>query len=135
MKLVAFLKTAIGGIVLLAFLATVILAFIGLFLPEESSVGLEEPGINLAVLLSLPEDVPTETVERVGRSTGRPHILELNAEIEDAQRSTMLCHYGNIAYRASGAVTIDPQSGRISGDEESEQFWGREYRAGWTPKV
>ncbi|MGK0184939.1 MAG: putative dehydrogenase [Verrucomicrobiales bacterium] len=59
----------------------------------------------------------------------------LNAEIEDAQRSTMLCHYGNIAYRTTGAVSIDPQSGRISGGEESNQFWGREYRAGWKPMV
>lgn len=64
------------------------------------------------------------------RSGDRP-----NADIEEGHRSTLLCHLGNISHRVNRVLTIDPQSGRIQGDEQAMQLWSREYQPGWEPKV
>jgi predicted dehydrogenase len=61
---------------------------------------------------------------------GRPH-----ADIEEAHRSTLLCHLGNIAYRTGRSLVTRPADGRIAGDAEAEGLWSREYRAGWRPSV
>lgn len=64
------------------------------------------------------------------RSDRRP-----NADIEEAHRSTLLCHLGNIAYRSGGALEIDPANGHIIGNSDAAQYWGREYANGWEPQV
>ena len=56
----------------------------------------------------------------------------LNAEIADAQQSTMLCHLGNIAYRQGIQIHCDPQSGKPKSD--LAKSWGREYNEAWKPK-
>ena len=59
----------------------------------------------------------------------------LNQDIEDAQRSTLLCHLGNIAHRVQREIHFDPVERKIKGDAEAMKLWGREYRPGWQPKI
>ncbi|MCI0746496.1 MAG: Gfo/Idh/MocA family oxidoreductase, partial [Verrucomicrobia subdivision 3 bacterium] len=58
-----------------------------------------------------------------------------NSDIAEGQKSTLLCHLGNIAYRTGRTLSIDQQNGHIIGDKEAEKLWGREYRPGWEPKL
>ena len=59
----------------------------------------------------------------------------LAAEIGDAQRSTMLCHLGNMAWRSGRALRVNSADGTIADEEVRRKFWAREYRPGWAPKV
>jgi predicted dehydrogenase len=61
--------------------------------------------------------------------------VTLNSEIEEAARSTLLCHLGNIAYRTSKTLICDPRDGRIQNDPAALQLWSREYNPMWEPKV
>jgi predicted dehydrogenase len=64
------------------------------------------------------------------RSGGRP-----NADIEEGFKSTLLCHLGNIAYRTSKTLKLDPATHRIVDEPEAAKLWQRDYRPGWEPKV
>jgi len=59
----------------------------------------------------------------------------LKSEIEDGQKSTLLCHLGNIAWRTGRTINFDPKSRKILGDHEAEALVTRSYRPGWEPKV
>jgi predicted dehydrogenase len=59
----------------------------------------------------------------------------LNAEIEEGAISTLLCHYGNIAYRTGQTLHISPESGHILKNSDAMKLWKREYRKGWEPDV
>ena len=61
--------------------------------------------------------------------------VPLNSEIEVGQRSTLLCHLGNISYRLGRMLRFDPETRTIVGDDEATGLWGREYRQGWEPVV
>lgn len=61
--------------------------------------------------------------------------LELNAEILDGHKSTLLCHLGNIAHRTGRTLTCSAENGHILGDAEAMRLWGRDYEPGWEPKV
>jgi len=58
-----------------------------------------------------------------------------HSEIEDGQKSTLLCHLGNIAYRTGHTLNLDPKQRAILNDDEASALWEREYRPGWKPKV
>jgi predicted dehydrogenase len=58
-----------------------------------------------------------------------------NATIEEGQKSTLLCHLGNIAYRVGHMVHFDAEQRRITQDAQARKLWSREYRKGWEPRV
>jgi predicted dehydrogenase len=58
----------------------------------------------------------------------------LTAEIEDAQKSTLLCHLGNIAYRTGQILQPDPRTGQVPDNRLASELWKREYRPGWDPR-
>jgi predicted dehydrogenase len=61
---------------------------------------------------------------------------ELNSPIDEGQKSTMLCHLGNIAYRTNTVVRCDPKTGAVLDNPAAERLWGRPaYRDGWIVRV
>jgi predicted dehydrogenase len=58
-----------------------------------------------------------------------------NADILEAHRSTLLCHLGNIAYRANSVLITDPNDGHIQNLSAPQAWWSKEYEAGWKPEV
>lgn len=58
-----------------------------------------------------------------------------NADIELAHQSTLLCHLGNIAYRANQVLQIDPSSGHINDDGLMETYWSKEYADDWADSL
>jgi hypothetical protein len=60
---------------------------------------------------------------------------KLNANVDGGHKSTLLVQLGNIAQRIGRSLEIDPGTGRITGDEEANQYWGRTYEKGWEMKL
>jgi len=91
-------------------------------------------------------DTKNEEVNAVtGRGGDADHVANFidcirtgkrpNADIEEAHKSTLLCHLGNISYRVNRVLTTSPENGHIQGDDEAAALWSREYQPGWEPKV
>ena len=76
------------------------------------------------------EKVHIENFLECIRSGKRP-----NSHIEEGQKSTLLCHLGNIAYRTGHTIHFDPEQKKVIDDRQAEKLWKREYRQGWEPKV
>jgi len=57
---------------------------------------------------------------------------DLQAEIEEGYKSTLLPLLGNIAHRTGAALTCG-EEGRIVGNPEAEALWQRDYEPGWEP--
>jgi predicted dehydrogenase len=56
-----------------------------------------------------------------------------NAGIEEGHKSALFCHLGNIAYRTSTSIQVDPANGHIRDNADAQALWSREYRPGWMP--
>lgn len=54
-----------------------------------------------------------------------------NGDIEKVHYSTLLCHYGNIAYRTGRRLHIDPQTEGFINDDEANAYVKRTYREPW----
>ena len=59
----------------------------------------------------------------------------LQADINDANISTMLCHLGNMAQDAGETLKIDTTSGKVLNNKKVMENWKREYQKGWEPKL
>lgn len=64
------------------------------------------------------------------REGGRPR-----SDVEEAHRSTLLCHLGNIAYRTDAVIKTDPSNGHILDNTAAQALWSREYDKNWQPQV
>ena len=60
---------------------------------------------------------------------------QLHCGIDDAHKSTLLTHLGNIAHRTGRALTCDATNGHILNDADAMNYWKREYEPGWEPKI
>lgn len=58
-----------------------------------------------------------------------------NSDIEEGHISTLMCHLGNISYRIGRTLNIDAGTGKILNDSEAINYWKREYRPGWEPRI
>jgi hypothetical protein len=56
---------------------------------------------------------------------------KLNAPIEEAALSTVLCHLGNIATRVNRKLKVDPEKWECLDDPEAARLFTREYRKGY----
>jgi predicted dehydrogenase len=59
----------------------------------------------------------------------------VTSPIEEAHRSTLLCHLGNIAHRVGRALECDAKDGHIVGDKHAMRLWTREYTREWEPRL
>ena len=59
----------------------------------------------------------------------------LKAEIAEGQKSTLLCHLGNMAWRSGQTISLDRHTRKLNGDKATRALWSRSYRKGWEPKV
>ena len=59
---------------------------------------------------------------------------QVQAPIAEGAASALLCHLGNIAYRAGRPVEVNPD-GRPADAALTAAYWAREYRPGWMPET
>ncbi len=72
-----------------------------------------------------------EHVTNFLQAVRREEPAMLHCGIEEAHRSTLLCHLGNISQRLSRRIHSDPVNGRIPDEPDAKQLWQRDYADGW----
>ncbi|MDF1816490.1 MAG: Gfo/Idh/MocA family oxidoreductase [Verrucomicrobiales bacterium] len=88
----------------------------------------DDKGVETHRNVDKPSDVPHFTNFADAVREGTP----LNQPIEDGQVSSMLCHLANIAYRTSGSVQVNPETGKFIDNPAADKLWARDaYRSGW----
>lgn len=118
--------------------------------PHDSQFGISFHGTNGSIVIHDPGftrfDMQAKAVETVtDRGGDADHLADFlsairenklpHADIEQAHRSTLLCHLGNIAYRTETTLITDEANGHILNSKEAAALWGREYEEGWRPQV
>lgn len=108
------------------------------FLGEKASVILGDAGYRIL-------DPKGRELQRVtGTRPLAPHVTQfLDAlrkpgqapatSAEDAVRSTLLAHLGNISHRVGHSLEINPESRQVRDDRHAAALWSRDYRPGWQP--
>jgi predicted dehydrogenase len=59
----------------------------------------------------------------------------LNAPVDEACKSVLLCHLANIAQRTGNTLHCDPLNGHVLHDDSAMNLWQRNYEKGWEPVV
>ncbi len=97
---------------------------------------------NSAKILDLNDKVVREISGRGGDSDHFANFIDCirsgkkpNSDIGEGQKSTLLCHLGNIAYRTGRTLHLDSKTRKILNDPDADKLWSREYAPGWEPKV
>jgi len=118
--------------------------------PDHSKFGLSFHGTEGSIVIRdsgyVVYDMQDQEVSKqTGRAGDIDHLSDFlaairesrrpNADIEDAHRSTLLCHLGNIAYRAETTLDLDPSNGHIKNIANPENWWAKKYEKGWQPIV
>ena len=108
--------------------------------------GTMEVDSNGAYVIYDPRDKELENVKAASRGD-REHMqnlvdavrndtpTQLNAEVEEGHKSTLLCHLGNIAHRVGRTLHCSADDGKIQQDEQAMKLWKREYAEGWESKL
>ncbi len=60
---------------------------------------------------------------------------KLNAPVDEAYKSVLLCHLANIAQRTGETLHCDPANGHILNNPKAMELWKRHYEPGWEPIV
>lgn len=60
---------------------------------------------------------------------------EPESPVDEAVKSTHLCHLANISYRSGSDLKVDSSNGRILDNPEAMKFWSREYASEWEPEM
>ncbi len=60
---------------------------------------------------------------------------KLHSPIESGQVSVLPLHLGNISQFIGRSLNVNPQNGRIIGDQEAMSMWSRQYEPGWEPRL
>ncbi|MBM3994788.1 MAG: Gfo/Idh/MocA family oxidoreductase [Planctomycetes bacterium] len=115
-----------------------------LFHGELGTLALSDSSYVVTLFPARPREEPRVRTEKV-QSGDNPHFINLinairsnerlNSEIEEAHKSTLLCHLGNIAQRTGRVIRCSPRDGTIQNDKESLALWTREYHKGFEPRV
>ena len=118
--------------------------------PDHSKFGLSFHGTEGSIIIRDPGYIvydmqDKEVSKQTGRAGDADHLSDFldsirqsrrpSADIEEAHRSTLLCHLGNIAYRSRKDLDLDPFNGHIKNLASAENGWTKEYEAGWNPVV
>lgn len=59
----------------------------------------------------------------------------INAPINEAHKSVVLCHLANIAQRTGSTLHCDPSNGHITDNKAAAKLWRRDYEKGWEMKL
>jgi predicted dehydrogenase len=60
---------------------------------------------------------------------------KLHAPISIGNVAVTMLQLSNIAWEINRELRLDPADGKIQGDSQAMQMWGREYQPGWEPRV
>ncbi len=58
----------------------------------------------------------------------------VNSPVNEAEKSTLLCHLANISYRVGKNLNVNFQNGQAL-DNDALKLWGREYEPGWELEI